>query len=246
MNESTPPRLDGWLLAGALLSLYVLLGQGSLYKVDGHSLLWLSKAGATQHDYHTFYLPGLEAEALLHRVLNPLLSWSIGRLVYATREESRRLSRAGRERLRVDLLDRRAAVPIVRQGLLNALLCVGLFCIAALATYDFEAAPALGLALAVLLPLSALLAGSLLRHVSALQLMDPPGQQAADAHADQPVRKHRSFGKVDQGHRTLDRLAHVGGILLPLPRLKGSPGRAGDTQVFVCRLGLGSSNAESL
>lgn len=60
MTEPAPPRLDGWLLAGALLALYCLLGQGSLYKVDGQALLWLSKDGATQHPYHTFYLYGLE------------------------------------------------------------------------------------------------------------------------------------------------------------------------------------------
>ena len=60
MTDRTARAGDGWILAGALLALYCLLGQQSLYKVDGHSLLWLSRAAETQHSYHTFYLPGLE------------------------------------------------------------------------------------------------------------------------------------------------------------------------------------------
>lgn len=69
MTVRSAPARDGWVLAGALLVLYCLLGQNSLYKVDGHSLLWLSKLGETQHSYHTLYLPGLE---LLKSVCAPL------------------------------------------------------------------------------------------------------------------------------------------------------------------------------
>jgi hypothetical protein len=50
------------------------------------------------------------------------------------------------------------------------------------------------------LPNELLLGDLMLGHVLLRQLADPPGQQAADAHADQPVRKHCPFSKVDQGH----------------------------------------------
>ncbi len=56
-----PPRtLDGLLIAGAALAVYILLAQGSFYKVDGQALLYLSHLGVTQHGYHTFYLPLLQ------------------------------------------------------------------------------------------------------------------------------------------------------------------------------------------
>jgi hypothetical protein len=113
-----------------------------------------------QSFYFAWYLPALGFEPLLHRVLNLGIAWWVGRFIFATRSESLRLSSAGRELLEIDLLDTGATRPLVLYGLRSALLSVGLLSIGALMLYDVEAAPALGMALAMLLPGTVVLAGS--------------------------------------------------------------------------------------
>lgn len=107
-----------------------------------------------------WYLPTKGPEALLHRALNLGIAWWVARFIFSTGAESRRLSRAGRELLEIDLLDTSATRPLVRHGLRSALLSIGFLSIGALVLYDVEAAPALGVALAILMPASLLLAGS--------------------------------------------------------------------------------------
>jgi 4-amino-4-deoxy-L-arabinose transferase-like glycosyltransferase len=55
-TSTTPRATDGLLLAACSLALYVLLGQGTFYKVDGQALLALAQQGQVHHPYHTFYL----------------------------------------------------------------------------------------------------------------------------------------------------------------------------------------------
>lgn len=104
---------------------------------------------ATNLDLDTWAVWKLPVEAIFHRLLLPLLGWFTGRFVYALMVESRRLSRLGRERLRVDLLDLPALAPLARQGLRQAGLTVGLVSILAFALFDRDIAPALPVVLAV-------------------------------------------------------------------------------------------------
>lgn len=98
-----------------------------------------------------FNLLELQPEATLNRFLDISLAWWIGRIVYASRVEARMLSRAGRELLEIGLLDTRSAAPLVRHGMRSALLAPGLLSLGALMLYDWEAAPALLMALANML-----------------------------------------------------------------------------------------------
>lgn len=106
----------------------------------------------------------LSPEANVHRLLLPAIGWLGARFVFAVIAESRWLSRIGREMLRVDLLDLRPLAPLVRQGLRQALLSVGLLSILALMLIDVDLAPGL---LAVM---GACLAGSFALSATALAL----------------------------------------------------------------------------
>lgn len=110
----------------------------------------------------SFYLPALEFEALLHRLLLLVLAWWTARFVYATRVEARRLSRAGRNLLRIDLLDASATGPLVRHGFRSALLTLGFLTLMLPIAYDVQAARGLWATLLVLMPTATLVAGSLL------------------------------------------------------------------------------------
>jgi hypothetical protein len=74
----------------------------------------------------------LGPEAVIHRMLLPLLGWFAGRFVFALIVESRRLSQLGRFRVEVDLLDLRPLYPLVRQGLRQSLLAAVLIGLVAL------------------------------------------------------------------------------------------------------------------
>jgi hypothetical protein len=64
-------------------------------------------------------------EILWHRVLNPILMWWLGCLIYALFAESRRLFRLAGRLAPLDLLDARPLMPFARQGLSHALLILG-------------------------------------------------------------------------------------------------------------------------
>jgi hypothetical protein len=110
----------------------------------------------------TWAISRLPPEALVHRLLLPWLGWFLGRFVYALLVESQRLSRIGRELVRVDLLDLRPLAPIARQGLRHALLSAGLLAILALALIDVDIAPNLLSVLAAGLTVNAILSAVLL------------------------------------------------------------------------------------
>jgi hypothetical protein len=80
----------------------------------------------------------LTSEPIAERMLLPAMGWLGGRFLYCIGAESRRLSRIGREHVRVDLLDLRSFAPLTRQGLRQALLTVGLLSIAGLYLYDYD------------------------------------------------------------------------------------------------------------
>ncbi|MEN8181501.1 MAG: hypothetical protein ABFS46_03085 [Myxococcota bacterium] len=84
---------------------------------------------------------GLPFETYWHRLMLAALAWCLGRIVYATVQESRRFSRIGREQVRIDLLDpsERAALP--RRGLHSALLVIGALSLCSLLFFDLAAAP---------------------------------------------------------------------------------------------------------
>jgi hypothetical protein len=78
------------------------------------------------------------AEPIAERILLPVMGWLGGHFFYCIVAESRRLSRIGREHVRVDLLDLRSFAPLTRQGLRQALLTVGVVSIAGLYLYDYD------------------------------------------------------------------------------------------------------------
>jgi hypothetical protein len=83
----------------------------------------------------------LGPEAYFHRLMLIWIGWFGGRLVYATWAESRRFSEIGRERVKIDLLDLAAVVPLSQFGLRQALVTIGLFAVFAPMFYDSDAAP---------------------------------------------------------------------------------------------------------
>jgi hypothetical protein len=91
----------------------------------------------------TYSLRTLPPEANVHRLLLPMLGWLGARFVFAVISGSRRLSRVGREMVRVDLIDLRPLAPLARQGLRQALLCAGVLSILALTLRDVDIAPGL-------------------------------------------------------------------------------------------------------
>jgi hypothetical protein len=80
-------------------------------------------------------------EAISHRILGPLLGLLTGILIHSRISDSRRLSRLGRERVEVDLLDPRHLAPFARLGLKNALIFIGAISITLLFLADMGAAP---------------------------------------------------------------------------------------------------------
>jgi len=82
-------------------------------------------------------------EAISHRILGPILGLLTGILIHSRISDSRRLSRLGRERVEVDLLDPRSLAPFARLGLQNALIFIGGISITLLFLADMGAAPGL-------------------------------------------------------------------------------------------------------
>ncbi len=109
--------------------------------------------------WEVYRLDVIVPEPTWHRVAAPLLGWLLLSFFYAIVTESRRLSRVGRDRVRVDLLDRGPLVAFARQGLRNALLTVGFLSLVALLLLDLTVAPGFVWILLTLLGLSGLLAG---------------------------------------------------------------------------------------
>jgi hypothetical protein len=96
---------------------------------------------ATNGTLRTYDPRTLPPEAIFHRLFLPWIGWFLGRFVYGTIAESRRLSRIGRTLVRVDLLDLRPLAPITRQGMRQAGIAAGLLSILALALVDVDLAP---------------------------------------------------------------------------------------------------------
>jgi hypothetical protein len=90
---------------------------------------------------YAFWL--LPPEATVHRLLLLPIGWFAGRFTYAVLRESGRLSRIGRELVRVDLLDLRPVSPLARQGLRQSFLAAGLLALLALFLGDLDLAPGL-------------------------------------------------------------------------------------------------------
>jgi hypothetical protein len=97
---------------------------------------------AVDQDLGTYVLWRFHPEPIFLRLLLPVAGWFVGRFFYAVYAESRRLSRIGRELLRVDLLDPRPAAPLARQGLRYALLTIGIGSIISLFFLDPDLRPA--------------------------------------------------------------------------------------------------------
>lgn len=83
----------------------------------------------------------LSPEAYFHRLMQVWIGWFAGRVFYTTWIESRRFSKIGRERIKIDLLDLAAVAPLSQFGLRQALAMIGLLSIIAPMFYDSEAAP---------------------------------------------------------------------------------------------------------
>lgn len=92
----------------------------------------------------------LSFEAWTHRVLALGIGWQLGRSVYASAVESRRLAEIGRAWSGVDLLDLSPMAPLLRQGLRQALVTIGGLSVASLLFIDVRAAPNLGVLLVTL------------------------------------------------------------------------------------------------
>lgn len=114
----------------------------------------------TNLSWNAYDVTYVDPEATWHRFVTPGIGWLLSSLVYVTLVESLRLSRLGRERVEVDLLDRRPFAPFARQGLRNALLATGFLGLAALLLLDLRQAPGLAWVLLVLYGLAVALAGA--------------------------------------------------------------------------------------
>lgn len=135
----------------------------------------------------------LPPEAIAHRLLLPWIGWFAGRFVHALLVESRRLSRTGRDRVAVDLLDLRPLAPIPRQGLRHALLAAGVFAIVALALADVGIAPNLVDVLVPALLLNvALMAAALLLPVRGLREAILAAKRAERVASDADLRRSRA------------------------------------------------------
>lgn len=72
---------------------------------------------------------GWTPEIVWHRILGPVIGWWAGCFCYAVVKESIRISRTAALIQKIDLLDLKPLEPFVRQGLVNALLVVGVVAI---------------------------------------------------------------------------------------------------------------------
>jgi hypothetical protein len=98
---------------------------------------------AVEPDWGDYGLLRYSPEAISHRILGPILGLLAGTLIHSRISDSRRLSRLGRERVEVDLLDPRSLAPFARLGLQNVLIFVGVISITLLFLADLGAAPGL-------------------------------------------------------------------------------------------------------
>jgi hypothetical protein len=83
----------------------------------------------------------MSPEAYFHRLILIWIGWFVGRVAYSTWTESRRFSKIGRERVKLDLLDLGVVEPLSRFGLRQALVTIGLFSVILPMFYDADAAP---------------------------------------------------------------------------------------------------------
>jgi len=108
--------------------------------------------------WNAYDVRGMNPEAILHRILVPIVGWMSGGSTYSAFVISRRFSAMGRDLARVDLLDLRPLQSFSRVGLQMALTSVGFISIGSLLLGDLEAAPALAEMLTALLVMSLALA----------------------------------------------------------------------------------------
>lgn len=118
---------------------------------------------AVDLSFDAYWIGSLNLAAVSHRVLLPAIGWTTGRFAYSVTLSSRRLADLAL-RARIDLLDLSPLAPLVRQGLRNALLAVGMVSITLLLAPVWGARPGLAWVLSVglLLSLAAGAAGLLL------------------------------------------------------------------------------------
>ena len=112
----------------------------------------------TDLTWNAFDLRTTPPEAIVHRILVPIVGWMAGGSTYSALVVARRFSSMGRELVRVDLLDPGPLQPFARVGLQLALTSVGFISIGSLLLGDLDAAPALAEILAALLVFSIVLA----------------------------------------------------------------------------------------
>jgi hypothetical protein len=98
---------------------------------------------AVEPDWGDYGLLYYYPEAISHRILGPILGLLTAILIHSRVTDSRKLSRLGRERVEIDLLDPRALLPFARLGLQNALVFIGAISITLLFLADLGAAPGL-------------------------------------------------------------------------------------------------------
>ena len=106
----------------------------------GAIVMLLVPLAVDQH-LRTYALWALVPETAFQRLLLPVVGWLAGCFAYAVYAESRKLSRLGRERVRIDLLDLRSVKPLSRQGLRYALLTIGVVSIASAFFLDPDLRP---------------------------------------------------------------------------------------------------------
>jgi hypothetical protein len=98
---------------------------------------------AVEPDWGDSGLLNYSPESISHRILGPILGLLTGILIHSRISDSRRLSRLGRDRVEVDLLDPRSLAPFARLGLHNALIFIGGLSVSLLFLADVGAGPGL-------------------------------------------------------------------------------------------------------
>jgi len=106
-------------------------------------LLGILALVAVEPDWTSYGVLQKSPESISHRIVAPMLGLLAAILFHSRISDSRRLSRLGRERVEVDLLDPRSLAPFARLGLQNALIFIGAISIALLFLADMGAAPGL-------------------------------------------------------------------------------------------------------
>jgi hypothetical protein len=139
------------------------------------------------------------AMALVHRLLLPLIGWMIGRFGYVAMVGSGRLAGLA-ERMDVDLLDLSPLAPLVRHGLRNALLYVGVVSITLLLATAWGTRPGLAWVLAGGLALSlALGAMALLVPVRGAHAVIREAKRAELAWCNRAIRRRRDALRAGSG-----------------------------------------------